>query len=469
MKLNIRNSFLIAAALCSAGAAADDFNVTPGGLQDILGSVSGPQLTLAGEIDARDLSLMRSLPEGVTSLDLSATSVKSFSSKTPEFFGRTFFADNELPEYCFFASGLSKVVLPAGIVRIPQATFAGAAVTEIVIPEGVTEIGDYAFYDCKNLRSVSFPSSLKKIGRSAFANCPSLVDADLSATLLTLIPDNAFAGDASLKTMTLPASVTEIGREAFRGTAIQLLSLDGVETLQPYALSGMHQLKAISINGVVKAGEGALMDNPNLITISGSLDNVPDLFAANCGMLDPSIVLAGAQNVGDYALANSSASELVLGSGITSLGAGVFLNLSSLDKIEAQDLRDNIPAVTADTFAGIDRPSVKLHVSDDAYEAWKADPEWGQFQVVSDIHTGVDDAVAEADDILVRLNGEVLTVVAPEPITSLDIFSLDGRLLYATTPGTSALNLDLSGVETGDVLLVSVIAGDSRKAAKLMR
>lgn len=61
-----------------------------------------------------------------------------------------------------------------------------ASITEAVIPESVTiggktfkvaEIRSSAFANCSSLASVTFPSSLTKIGNNAFQNCTALQSA----------------------------------------------------------------------------------------------------------------------------------------------------------------------------------------------------------------------------------------------------------------------------------------------------
>lgn len=47
----------------------------------------------------------------------------------------------------------------------------GFEVNEIVIPNSITSIGNYAFYWCNNLSSVSIPNSVTSIGESAFNGC----------------------------------------------------------------------------------------------------------------------------------------------------------------------------------------------------------------------------------------------------------------------------------------------------------
>ena len=45
---------------------------------------------------------------------------------------------------------------------------------ELVIPDSVTTIGDYAFYGCTSLTSITIPDSVTSIGLSAFSGCSSL-------------------------------------------------------------------------------------------------------------------------------------------------------------------------------------------------------------------------------------------------------------------------------------------------------
>lgn len=48
------------------------------------------------------------------------------------------------------------------------------SITKVEIPKGVTAIGDRAFYDCINLKSIIIPEGVTAIGESAFYNCINL-------------------------------------------------------------------------------------------------------------------------------------------------------------------------------------------------------------------------------------------------------------------------------------------------------
>ncbi len=74
-------------------------------------------------------------------------------------------------------------------------------VKELVIPEEVTSIGNYAFYNCDGITSVTLPSSLTSIGSSAFYACDNITSVSLPATV-TAIGQDALMGCDLLTTIT---------------------------------------------------------------------------------------------------------------------------------------------------------------------------------------------------------------------------------------------------------------------------
>jgi len=107
----------------------------------------------------------------------------------------------------------------APINKIPDATFISnqnlTAVT--FIPESVKTIGQEAFLECNNLKSVNFNEGLEEIGRSAFATNPSsstgISEFTLPSTLKT-IRSYAFK-DCRAKTIVVPENVTTMDEYAF--------------------------------------------------------------------------------------------------------------------------------------------------------------------------------------------------------------------------------------------------------------
>ena len=80
----------------------------------------------------------------------------------------------------------------------------------------VTAIGEWAFSDNKNLKSVTIPSTVTKIGEAAFNNCSSLSKISLPKGL-TKISASAFWYCTGLKQIFIYDKVTSIGKNAFKG------------------------------------------------------------------------------------------------------------------------------------------------------------------------------------------------------------------------------------------------------------
>jgi len=88
----------------------------------------------------------------------------------------TTYAVVEISGCCFLECGdLRSITLPSTLRRISHYSIAGCRSLKgaIVVPEGVTEIDNYAFC-CSSMRFVILPNSLKTIGSSAFQDCDQL-------------------------------------------------------------------------------------------------------------------------------------------------------------------------------------------------------------------------------------------------------------------------------------------------------
>lgn len=95
----------------------------------------------------------------------------------------------------------------------------------IAIPDGVRSIGNYAFYSCAKVMSVSMTDSVVEIGGYAFAFCSNLLTVELSNSI-TEIKSSTFSRCGNLRNITIPSGVTKIGEEAFyRCNSIKTLTI----------------------------------------------------------------------------------------------------------------------------------------------------------------------------------------------------------------------------------------------------
>ncbi len=96
----------------------------------------------------------------------------------------------------------------------------------LIVSENLLGIGDYAFYRCGYLESITLGNGLNTVGNGAFSDCVNMKSINLDiGSNLNQIGDHAFYNCQSLKDFTLPIQVSLIGDSAFEGCT-SLKSID---------------------------------------------------------------------------------------------------------------------------------------------------------------------------------------------------------------------------------------------------
>lgn len=174
-------------------------------------------------------------------------------------------------EYAFrLCKGLTKIVIPEKIKKIPTGAFDCCfGLKEVTIPASVTSIASSAFSSCANIENV-YAADLEswlKIDFSGYSSNPAFYSENLyfggKKVTDVVIPAGvsevkkcAFAGYENLKSVTIPDSVTKIGERAFEGTGLTSVIIPGsVETIGERAFKDCGSLENVIILEGVKAIE----------------------------------------------------------------------------------------------------------------------------------------------------------------------------------------------------------------------
>ena len=124
--------------------------------------------------------------------------------------------------------------------------------TSFVWPDGVTTIGNYVFYECSGLASVTIPSTVTSIGNSAFDSCSALTSIEVPSTV-TSIGNGAFSKCSGLTSVSIPSTVTSIGNSTFSMcTGLTSVAIpEGVTSIGNSAFSGCTGLTSVTIPSTV--------------------------------------------------------------------------------------------------------------------------------------------------------------------------------------------------------------------------
>lgn len=251
-------------------------------------------------------------------------------------------------DWCVFQkTGLTQIHIPSGVRSIGKDAFSDCVdLKEVTFDEGVEIIGrevDYAdggdnlglvFGNCKKLKSVSFPASLKRVDGSTFLGCSNLVEISVSPQSETYKSDGNCLirkQDDCLvlcgrKVCTIPDYVKKIGNYVYFGRKLTEIELpDGLTEIGNYTFYG-NKLKQIALpDGIEKIGKYAFFNNEfSQLTLPENLKEIGLSAFKGCKNLKSVVIPDSVETIGSFAFEDCHGLSVILPGTVKTIGNAAF-------------------------------------------------------------------------------------------------------------------------------------------------
>ncbi len=293
--------------------------------------------------------------------------VFAFDFKTSGIYNKTSQNTVEIT-YCYYKNNDNGEYY-TGDIMIPE------AVTYDGTTYNVTGIGEWAFYYCDSLTSISIPNTVTEIGSYAFFGCTGLTEISIPDGV-TSIEEQTFNSCWSMTTATLGSGVTSIGKQAF---------------------SYCPSLTEIEIpESVTFLGELAFYGSSGLTEI-----DIPD----------------GVTSIGEYTFKYCSGlTTATIGNAVTSIGESAFYDCSGL--LEFNSKNPTPPAISSSsTFEGVDKSACVLNVPIGSKELYENADYWKDFYNINEVEfmSGINNVIFDGEvEELERYNIDGIRIDTPQ-------------------------------------------------------
>ena len=357
----------------------------------------------------------------------------------------------------------------------------------------VTSIGDFAFYNCSSLTSVTIPDSVKSIGYHAFDGCSDslfdtttipgvkLVDGwavgheemvlapgNLNLTGIRGIGNRAFECWSGFTSVTIGNGVTSIGKEAFyRCSGLMSFAVDdgnaSYKSVNGLLLTKDGKTLVIGVKGdvvipdsVTSIGDIAFSCCSGLtsVTIPDSVTSIGKDAFRSCGGLTSVTIPDSVTSIGEFAFTDCvGLTSVMIGDSVTSIGKDAFYGCDSLASVTIPDSVTSIGEFAFARCSGLTSVTIGNGVTRIGF--------WVFEECSSLASVTIGNSVTSIESYAFYRCGGLGSVTIPDSVTSIgqSAFSGCSGLTSVTIPDSVA-RIEY-GAFSGCSGLTSVTIGDS--------
>ena len=371
------------------------------------------------------------------------------------------FSVTSIGDWAFYGcSGLTSVTIPNSVTSIGEYTFFGCSgLTSVTIPNSVTSIGDYAFYDCCSLTSITIPNSVTSIGDGAFSGCSGLTSITIPNSV-TSIGELAFDECSGLTSITIPNSVTSIGDyvlnccDGIKNTII----VNDMFVYLPKTYTGHYSIP----ENITKIIGGAFSECSGLtsVTIPNSVTSIGGHAFYYCSGLTSVTIPNSVTSIGDWAFSVCSGlTSVTIPNSVTSIGDWAFDSCDNLKNVYCYS--EEVPSTNVWIFNGTYIENATLHVPASAIEAYKTTAPWSGFGTIKAIEETVGIESVEARGIAIQSTGGFINISGLDNNEKVSFYGIDGKSLGSAT----AINGTTSFAAQSGSIVVAKIGKENIKIA----
>ena len=369
-------------AVLALQSHAIDVNNTAGTLSTRISDPNVTSLTVTGTMNAEDFYFIADKLHGLTVIDLSGVTVTACRTAELHYWQQDF-DEGELPAGTFGDMALTSVKLPSTLKFIGKGAFAAChQLASVTMPATLDSIGDYAFAACTALETVTLPASVVKVGRGAFMRCTAMTTLQVQQpSRLQQMDATALMDCPALTTVKLGDALQTVGERSLAGTGIQQLDLTGSTSLNEmgdWAMVKTPVTQAKLPSSVKSVGQGAFLYDTalNEVILGEQLPKLNDYMLAGTGLT--ALDLTGVSALGDYALYNADRLSVVeLPATMTWLGTRSMAGMVGMTAITSN--ATEVPALGENVWQGVNQPAIPLTVPTGAIDRYKEAEQWKEF------------------------------------------------------------------------------------------